>query len=197
MNHPETILHDKPATSLFILALIALAAAPAQASGGHARNERIAQGVASGALTAREARGLKAGQQALRAERQAYAGDGRIDAVERADLRSDAARLDRQIYNQKHDAQAAGRAGAPVIDASQRRQGQRIAQGVRSGELTRSEAQALGSEQRAIRSEERAYRADGVLTRAERQDLRGDQRDASHNIYEEKHDAERHDAERR
>ncbi|MDQ8023199.1 MAG: hypothetical protein REI94_15285 [Moraxellaceae bacterium] len=191
MDSTATRQQDKPAMSLFILALIALAAAPAQASERHTRSERIAQGVASGSLTAREARGLKAGQQALRTERQAYASDGRINAAERADLRNDANRLDRQIYNQKHDAQVVGRTLAPAVDASQHRQGHRIAQGVRSGELTRSEAQTLGAERRAIRSEERAYRADGVLTRAERQDLRGDQREASANIYEEKHDAER------
>ncbi|HVK56249.1 MAG TPA: hypothetical protein VM532_14630 [Burkholderiales bacterium] len=79
----------------------------------------------------------------------------------------------------------------PGVNVRQHRQHDRIGQGVRSGELTRSEAQSLRQEQRAIRTEERAYKSDGVLTRAERRDLRQDQKQASRNIYNQKHDDEK------
>lgn len=79
----------------------------------------------------------------------------------------------------------------PGVNVRQQNQRARIGQGVRSGELTKSETKELAKEQRQIRQEERAYKSDGVLTREERKDLRRDQNAASRNIYEEKHDAEK------
>ncbi|TCV83284.1 hypothetical protein [Sulfurirhabdus autotrophica] len=79
----------------------------------------------------------------------------------------------------------------PGVNRHQIHQHERIQQGVRSGELTHSEAKNLRSEQRSIRQEERQYKSDGVLTRDERKDLHQDQRAASKDIYNEKHDAER------
>lgn len=79
----------------------------------------------------------------------------------------------------------------PGVNARQHHQQQRIGQGVRSGELTRSEMRRLEREQRHIRQEERRYQSDGVLTTAERRDLQHDMNVASRHIYREKHDAER------
>ena len=71
------------------------------------------------------------------------------------------------------------------------RQHKRINQGVRSGQLTRTEAKGLRQDQREINQERKAAkRDDGVIDRKERKELRQDQRDASKNIYEEKHDAD-------
>jgi hypothetical protein len=78
----------------------------------------------------------------------------------------------------------------PGVNQRQHNQHDRIAQGVRSGELTRAEANALRTEQRSIRQEERRYKSDGMLTKAERTDLRQDLNAASRNIYNEKHDAD-------
>jgi len=78
----------------------------------------------------------------------------------------------------------------PGVNARQHRQHERIAQGVRSGELTRSEAQQLRAEQRAIRAKERLYKSDGVLTAAERRDLQHDQNVANRHISQEKHDGD-------
>jgi len=77
------------------------------------------------------------------------------------------------------------------FDRVQEHQRGRIAQGIRSGELTRSEARGLFAEQRAIEAKERGYLADGFLTRAERLDLLEDLNDARRHIYNETHDAER------
>ncbi|MEW5891102.1 MAG: hypothetical protein AB1768_19160 [Pseudomonadota bacterium] len=79
----------------------------------------------------------------------------------------------------------------PAVNHRQHHQQQRIAQGVRSGELTRGEVRHLAREQRAIRAEERAYKADGHLTARERADLHRDLNRSSRHIYNEKHDAEK------
>ena len=84
-------------------------------------------------------------------------------------------------HHQRHNA----------IDQRQHNQADRIRQGVRSGELTKSEARGLVKEKREIRQTERQYKSDGVLTRDERRDLRQEQNQASRHIYKEKHDGEK------
>ena len=93
-----------------------------------------------------------------------------------------------QGWNGQHYGQ--GRAFDPRVDRAQAQQRERIAQGIRSGQLTRAETDRLMAEQRSIQAEERRYRADGVLTRAERADLYGDLNAASQHIYNETHDAQ-------
>jgi len=78
----------------------------------------------------------------------------------------------------------------PSIDRREDRQHDRIAQGIRSGELTQHEAQRLMAEQRMIRQEERRYKSDGVVTDWERRDLQRDLGVASQNIYNETHDGQ-------
>ena len=78
----------------------------------------------------------------------------------------------------------------PGVNQRQHNQQHRIQQGVKSGELTRTEANALRTDQRSIRQEERQYKSDGILTRAERKDLHQDLNAVSRNLYNEKHDAD-------
>jgi hypothetical protein len=85
-----------------------------------------------------------------------------------------------------------GRSGPYAsVDRREFDQRNRIEQGLRSGQLTRNEAHNLMSEQRDIRQEERQYRSDGMVTRNERRDLQQDLNQASRNIYNETHDADR------
>jgi Skp family chaperone for outer membrane proteins len=79
----------------------------------------------------------------------------------------------------------------PGVNRRQHRQKDRIKQGVRTGELTRQEAQKLRAEQKAIREKERALKSDGQLTKDERKDLHQDLNQSSQHIAEEKHDAEK------
>lgn len=78
----------------------------------------------------------------------------------------------------------------PGVNQRQHNQQHRIQQGVRSGQLTKEETQALRSERKAIHQKERAYKADGTLTKEERKDLHQDMNDLSKDIYQEKHDAD-------
>jgi hypothetical protein len=72
----------------------------------HRQTARIRQGVQSGELTRREARGLIGRQAHIRAEEYRYRhDDGHIGPAERADLRHDQHRASRGIYRQKHDDQ--------------------------------------------------------------------------------------------
>ena len=77
----------------------------------------------------------------------------------------------------------------PGVNKRQQNQHERIVNGVKSGELTRSEVRSLRADQRAIRAEEREFKSDGVLTRGERRELHRDLNESSRDIYREKHDA--------
>lgn len=79
----------------------------------------------------------------------------------------------------------------PRVNARQHHQHERIAQGVRSGELTRRETRKVVEQQRDIRQLERAYKSDGKLTARERADLHHEQNQASRQIYRQKHDEQR------
>lgn len=70
-----------------------------------------------------------------------------------------------------------------------RNEQQRIRQGVRSGQLTRDEAQELRARKHALHTERRAYRSDGVVTQDERRQLRRDQRAQSRTIYNYRHNS--------
>lgn len=76
----------------------------------------------------------------------------------------------------------------PRVNHRQHNQHERIAQGVKSGELTRGEAKDLRGDQKEIRQEEQQFKSDGKMTKDERQELHQDQNAASKEIYQEKHD---------
>jgi len=73
------------------------------------------------------------------------------------------------------------------VAPSSRVQHARIKQGVRNGELTRSETTNLARDQRKIRKNTRVAKADGVVTRVERKEIRQDKRQANRKIYRKKH----------
>ena len=163
----------------------------------HAQSERTQQGVRSGELTRDEAKSLHQEEKSLREEERAYKSDGKLTPAERKDLHQDANQISKNIYREKHDGEVRpggplppARPRAPVVNGRQHLQHDRIAQGVRSGQLTKEETAKLRQEEKSIRQEERAYRADGKLTPAERKDLHLDLNKTSKDIYQEKHDSE-------
>ncbi|HMV50868.1 MAG TPA: hypothetical protein PLD20_08735 [Blastocatellia bacterium] len=75
------------------------------------------------------------------------------------------------------------------INERQREQQQRIRQGVRSGELTHSEARRLAREEARIhRQEARARRSGGQFTPRERARIQRELNQANRHIYRQKHD---------
>ncbi|MBS1523827.1 MAG: hypothetical protein JST50_22685 [Bacteroidetes bacterium] len=75
----------------------------------------------------------------------------------------------------------------PVINHREHRQERRINQGVRSGELTKSEAHHLRARENKIRNDKRMAKADGHVTRGERRHLRKEENRTSRTIYRKKH----------
>lgn len=86
---------------------------------------------------------------------------------------------------------AAGSVHADRVNRRQHRQGARIAEGVKSGELTRDEAKKLRREERKIRRTEHRMRKDGELSPAEKAKLEGMQDKASKDIHELKHNEDK------
>lgn len=70
-------------------------------------------------------------------------------------------------------------------------QHKRIEQGVKSGQLTKEEAQELKEEQKNIKEMKDKAKADGVVTKEEKEKIRAARKAANENIYQEKHDVEK------
>ncbi len=79
-------------------------------------------------------------------------------------------------------------AGTPRLDAREHNQRDRIAQGVRSGELTRPETRRLVAGERRLHRHERYAKSDGVVTAGERARLERNADRMSARIYRQKHD---------
>ena len=82
-------------------------------------------------------------------------------------------------------------AGTPGLNARQHNERARIAQGVRSGELTRPETARLLRGQAHLRHMEKRAKADGVVTTAERARLQKAASVQSRRIHAQKHDEQR------
>lgn len=78
------------------------------------------------------------------------------------------------------------------IEARQRRQQRRIAQGVRSGQLTPAETAKLEKREAGIERREQRMRASGgKFTKGERKAIQKQLNNESKQIYKEKHDAQK------
>ena len=154
------------------------------------QQDRIANGVKSGELTAGETANLEKKEAAINAETKAdrAANGGKLTAAEKAKVNRQQNRVSNQIYRDKHNANTAHYGNNEV---GQRRENQqdRIAQGIKSGQLTAGETSKLENQQRGINQQVRADRAanGGKLTAGEKAQVNKEQNRASNNIYNKKH----------
>jgi hypothetical protein len=164
------------------------------------QEQRIDQGVKSGALKPKETGRLEAEQAKIRQTEQRMKSDGQLTPNERQKLNNMQDRSSQHIYNQKHDAQTVnvGSSGAaigsmkdPGIQRRMQNMEQRIDQGIKSGELTPKEAGKLEAEQARIQQAEQRMKSDGNLTGQERQKLHNMQDRSSSHIYKQKHDRQK------
>jgi hypothetical protein len=81
-------------------------------------------------------------------------------------------------------------AGTPHLNAREHNQAHRIANGVRSGELTRPETRRLVKGQARLHRNEAIAKSDGVVTARERARLQHQTDVQSSRIYRQKHDAQ-------
>jgi len=156
------------------------------------QQDRIAQGVDSGQLTAGETKNLETKEAGLNKEEHTMRSedDGHLTAADRAKLNNQQNRLSNRIYDDKHNANVAHYGNNEV---GQRRENQqdRIAQGIKSGQLTAGETARLEGQQQSINREDAAMRRanGGTLTNADKAALNHRQNNASANIYNKKHNA--------
>jgi hypothetical protein len=156
------------------------------------QQDRIAQGVKSGQLTAGETANLESKEAAINGETKAdrAANGGKLTQAEKQQVNKQQNQLSKQIYADKHNANTAHYGNNEV---GQRRENQqdRIAQGVKSGQLTAGETAKLENQQKGINQQVAADRAanGGKLTTGEKRQINKEQNAASKNIYNKKHNA--------
>jgi len=156
------------------------------------QQDRIANGVQSGQLTAGETSKLETKQAAINGETRAdrAANGGKLTTAEKQQINRQQNQVSKQIYNDKHNANTAQDGNNKV---GQRRENQqdRIAQGIKSGQLTAGETAKLENQQKGINQQVKADRAanGGKLTPGEKAQVNKEQNAASKNIYNKKHNA--------
>ena len=156
------------------------------------QQDRIANGVKSGQLTPGETANLEKKEAAINKETSAdrAANGGKLTPAEKAQVNQQQNRLSKQIYNDKHNANTAHYGNNKV---GQRRENQqdRIAQGIKSGQLTPGETAKLEKQQQGINKQVAGDRKanGGSLTASEKRQINKEQNQASRNIYRKKHNA--------
>lgn len=154
------------------------------------QQDRIAQGINSSQLTAGETKNLETKEAGINKEEHTMRSedDGHLTSADRTKLDNQQNHLSNQIYDDRHNANTAHYGNGEI---GQRRENQqdRIAQGVKSGQLTAGETARLENQQQGINREGRADRQanGGHLTGADRRAINQSQNRASRNIYAKKH----------
>ena len=154
------------------------------------QEERIQQGVDTGALTPGETRYLDRQQGRINRTENRMQADGRLSPGERQRLNQMQNHASRDIYRLKHNVRTADgdvNTYDPRIERREDFQQERIRRGIESGELTRGEARYLNREQERINRAEARMMADGRLDPRERQRLNQMQNQASRDIYRLEH----------
>lgn len=156
------------------------------------QQDRIANGVKSGQLTAGETANLETKEAAINGETKAdrAANGGKLTGAEKTQINQQQNQLSKQIYDDKHNANTQ-HYGDNKVDQRRENQQNRIAQGIKSGQMTAGEAAKAENQQRGINQQVRADRAanGGKLTPAEKKQVNKEQNAASKNIYNKKHNA--------
>ena len=185
-------------TSIVIaLGALCTTAASAQTTGSTVQRdvnqqERIEQGLQSGALNTREAAKLENQEAKVERIQTSALKDGSLSPAEKARLDKAQNQVSRDIYRQKHDAQT----GNPNSASSKRMQADvqrnanqqaRIEQGVKSGTLTTRETASLERGQAHVNRTEAVAGADGHVGPVEQANIQARESHQSARVYRKKH----------
>jgi hypothetical protein len=147
--------------------------------------------VKSGQLTPEEAQKLEQNQNRINNERAAMRAqdNGHLTAEDRAKLTHQYKNASTQIYQDKHNSNTDPHSTTSDFGAEKLNQQDRIAQGVKSGSLTPSEAAKMQQQERNFNQTVKAQRAanGGSLTAAQKQADRQRLNQNSRNLYHAKH----------
>jgi hypothetical protein len=155
------------------------------------QQDRIANGIQDGQLTAGETKHLEKKETELNQEERDMRklDNGHLTTADRATLNQQQNKLSQDIYKQKHDAQVQNVNPKSEVGQRERLQQERIAQGVKSGQLTSGETAHLEGRETHINNEVHNDRAanGGTLTQAERRQVNRQEDRTSRAIYRKKH----------
>ena len=158
------------------------------------QQQRIANGVQSGQMTAGETKRAESREAHVNREVHAdrSANGGKLTAQERRHVNRQQNNISKSIYNDKHNANQAHFGNNEV---GQRRENQqdRIANGIRNGSMSAGEAARSENHEQNINRQVRADRSanGGRLTGRQRHNINRRQNGASRQIYRQKHNARR------
>lgn len=156
------------------------------------QDQRIANGLRSGQMTAGEASRAEKTQSAIdqQVHNDRMANGGRLTGQERQQINQEQNAASRQIYNEKHnDASVAPN----EVNNRMANQQQRTANGLRSGEMTSGEAGRTNANQANTAQQVRNERVanGGALTPQERRQANRQENRNSRQVYNEKHNGAR------
>jgi hypothetical protein len=155
------------------------------------QQDRIANGVKSGELNANETTTLEKKESNLNQEEHDMRklDNGKLTTADKATLNQQQNQLSHQIYQDKHNAAVQNIDPKSEVGKRAENQQDRIAQGVKSGQLTAGETAHLENNEAKINREVKADRAanGGKLTAAERKQVNQQQNRESRQIYKDKH----------
>jgi hypothetical protein len=179
-------------TTVAVTILAAGAFAQTSEVGKRAENQqdRIAQGVGSGQLTAGETANLEKKESGINQEVKTdrTLNGGKLTGQEKKVVNGQQNNMSRQIYQDKHNA-ATQHYGNNEVDARRQNQQQRIAQGIGSGKLSAGQTAKLEKGEAGINKEVRTDRQvnGGKLTGQEKKQVNRQQNAESRKIYRAKH----------
>jgi hypothetical protein len=157
------------------------------------QQDRIGNGIQSGQLTAGETRNLEKKESEVNHEERDMRklDNGHLTAADRATLHQQQNAVSKDIYKDKHNSRVQNVDPKSEVGQRQRNQQERIAQGVKSGQLTAGETAHLEGREAAIHKEVHNDRVanGGTLTGAERRQVNRQQNRTSGAIYRKKHNA--------
>jgi hypothetical protein len=156
------------------------------------QQDRIANGIASGQLTAGETTKVEKQESKVNKEvaKDRAANGGNLTNNEKRQINGQQNKLSKEIYNDKHNA-ATQKYGNNKVDKRRENQQDRIANGVKSGQLTAGETARLEGKESKINKEVSADRKanGGNLTNKQKAQVNRQQNQVSKRIYNKKHNA--------
>lgn len=176
-------------TGVFLLAAGAFAQS-APNTRRQAQQDRIANGVDSGQLTTGETKSLENKQADLNREihDDRQANGGKLTSQERTQVNRQQNYLSKQVYADKHNANTA-KYGTGEVGQRRENQQDRIANGIRSGNLKPGEAAHMENREQGVNQQIRADRQanGGKLTAQQYKQVNRAQNRTSKAIYRDKH----------
>jgi hypothetical protein len=159
------------------------------------QQDRIANGVKSGELTAGETTNLEKKEATVNHEERAMrtADDGKLTTADKEKLTHQQNQLSKQIYQDKHNGAVQNTNPKSEVGKREENQQDRIAQGIKSGQLTAGETAHIEKNESKINNEVRNDRAanGGKLTAQEKKQVNKQQNRESRQIYRDKHNGRR------